>query len=47
MNILKRSCTKNYPEKDLNEEEQVACLLDMSQDKALLAITYGGMQPWI
>lgn len=35
------------PENNLSVEEQVACLLELAQDRAILGMSYLGLQPWI
>lgn len=42
-----RNIRNRFVNENLSTEEQVTCLLDVAQDKAVLGITYGGMQPWI
>lgn len=43
----KKSIRSDLKPNKLSVEEQVSCLIEMAQDKAMLGISYAGLQPWL
>lgn len=41
------SVRRKLPGASLSVEEQITCLIEMAQDKAMLGISYVGLQPWL